>query len=103
MTTIMPETDVDTGLTIMDQVAPYVDDNDPNRRTHIVNPPSNPHISRGFPDMQAQEVVNIARAQRIEIVALCGYKFVPQHNPEKYDACDACMKIAGDIMRGAGE
>jgi len=39
----------------------------------------------------------------MEIVALCGFKFIPQHNPDKYDACEACIKIAGDIMKELGE
>ena len=103
MTTMQPETEQEIGHITLDEIAPYVDDNDPSVRTHIVNPPDNPHISHGYPKMTAQQVVDIARLSSIEIVALCGYKFIPKRNPDKYDACEACMKIAGDIMRGAGE
>lgn len=81
----------------------YEETDDPNARTHIVNPPDNPHISYGHPDMEAQEVVDTARRLGIEIVALCGYKFVPKHNPDKLDACEACMKVAEAIMREMGE
>lgn len=105
MTTEAPErTEVtEAELSIIDEIAPYVDDDSPHRKTHIINPPDNPHISNGFPGMEAQQVVNIARALRIEIVALCGFRFIPQHNPDKYDACEACIKIAGEIMRSEGE
>lgn len=74
---------------------------DPDHRTHIVNPPNNPHIWQ--PGMEAQDVVDIARTTGQEITALCGYTWVPKRDPEKFDICDACMKIAGDIMREMGE
>lgn len=86
---------------LTNDVLPYEDDNDPNRRAHIVNPPLNTHIWR--PGMEAQDVVDIARVRQIEIVALCGHRFIPKHNPDKYDACEPCIKIAGDIMREEGE
>lgn len=82
-------------------ILPYDDADDPNLKTHIVNPPANLHIWK--PGMEAQDVVDIARATQQYVIALCGKQFVPKHNPDKYDACDPCMKIAGDIMRGLGE
>lgn len=81
---------------------PYEDSDDPNKRAHIVNPPDNPHISNGFPDMEGHQVVDIARAMRIEIMALCGYKFIPVLNPDKYDACTQCFKVAEWIMKSEG-
>lgn len=72
-------------------------------KVHIVNPPDNPHISRGFPDMEASEVVRIARAMGWEVVALCGYRFVPKHNPDEInDVCEKCLAVAGHIMREDG-
>ena len=99
MTAVMPEIDTED-LTIL---VPYEDSDDPNRRTHIVSPPENLHITNGDPKMLAQDVVDIARVIGQEVVALCGYKWVPKHNPDKFDACEACMTIAGHIMRGLGE
>lgn len=84
-----------------DQITPYEDSNDPNTKAHIVNPPANLHIWQ--PGMEAQDIVDIARATGQYITALCGYRFVPKYNPDKHDACDPCMKIAGDIMREEGE
>jgi hypothetical protein len=84
-----------------DLVTPYEDDDDPSRKTHIVRPIENRHISNSL-TATGQDIVDLARMAGLEVVALCGHKWVPVHNPEKYDACEACMKIAGDIMRSEG-
>lgn len=83
------------------EMIPYEDDGDNNRLTHIVSPPENLHIFE--PGMEAQDIVDIARATHNYVVALCGYKWIPVHNPEKYDACQRCMDIAAAIMRDLGE
>lgn len=85
----------------LEDVFPYEDDEDPNRRTHIVSPPENMHIwQEGW---NAQDIVNHARMHGLEVTALCGYKWVPVHNPEKFEACKACFDIAGQIMQGLGQ
>lgn len=82
---------------------PFEDyDNAAEHRTHIVNPPDNPHLWTVY-SMTAQDIVDIARTAGAKIKALCGYEFVPKANPEKYDACQACMDIAGELMRAKGE
>jgi len=87
-------------IDLNDIVSPYEEDDDPNRKTHIINPAMNLEIQRQFGRMETpQEIVNTARAFGVEIVALCGHRLIPVHNPENYDACEACMQIAGDIMR----
>ncbi len=101
MTTHMTEIETGVYRQMLDDAAPYEDTDDPNKRAHIVNPPANTHIWRE--GMEAQDIVDIARVRGIEIVALCGYKFVPKHNPDKLDACTQCFKVAGDIMSGLGE
>jgi hypothetical protein len=86
-------------LTILEEMIPYYDQDDgKDHFTHIINPPNNIHIWE--PGMEAQDIVAIARATGQIVVALCGYKFVPKRNPEKYPACDSCIKIAHDIMAG---
>lgn len=81
---------------------PYTEPDDvKNHRTHIVNPPMNLHIYQ--PGMETQELVDIARMGGLEITALCGYVFVPKHNPEKFDLCEACRLIAENIMKEVGE
>lgn len=97
--TLYAEHTDDLGTRVL--VLPYEESNDPTRRTHIVNPPANLHIWRD--PMSAQDIVDIARARGLEVVALCGYTWVPKHNPEKFDACEECFRIAGELMSGAGE
>lgn len=85
-----------------EELIPYEDVQDyGEHKAHIVNPPKNLHIWQ--PGMEGQDVVDIARATGQEVEALCGYRFIPKRNPDKYDACRACMDIAGEIMRGEGE
>jgi len=86
-----------------DQIVPYEDTDDPLHRTHIINPPNNRHLPWWDSALDAQDIVDIARTTGDEIVALCGYKFVPKANPDKYDVCDPCMRVAGLIMRAEGE
>lgn len=71
-----------------------------SRRTHIINPPGNLHI--WTPGMTSQDVVSIARLRGIEVVALCGYRFVPKRDPEKYDSCQECMDIAMNMEEWNG-
>ena len=82
----------------LNEIVEY-DDSDANdaTRTHIVNPPNNPHIWQ--PGMGAQDIVDIARSTEQNVKALCGYVWVPKRNPEKYDVCENCMSIARDIDR----
>lgn len=87
---------------LLEEVMPYEEPTDKNAKTHIVNPPMNGHIQNGV-FMTAQEIVNTARFLGKEVVALCGYRWVPKHNPDKLDACEVCMRIAGDLMREANE
>ena len=84
-----------------DAILEYEESNDPDRKTHIINPPKNLHIWE--PGMTSREVVLIARATGQEVVALCDYRWVPKHNPEKYDVCEVCLSIAGELMKQAGE
>lgn len=84
-------------------LVPYEDDGNKDRLTHMVSPPENMHITQGDPNMEAQDVVDTARLTGQEVIALCGHKWVPKHDPDKYDMCQMCIEIAGMIMRGLGE
>lgn len=57
---------------------------DPEKLTHIVNPPLNRHIRLSYL-MSAQKLVDYARKIGIPVVALCGKKWVPNDDPEKYE------------------
>lgn len=82
-------------------IAPYEEDNDPKRKTHIINPPGNLHIWRV--GMDAREIVQIARMRGLPVKALCGYEWIPKHNPENYDVCHQCMATASRLMSERGE
>ena len=83
-------------------VTPFEDTDDgESHATHMINPPDNLHIWQ--PGMEIREVVQIARDSNLEVKALCGYVWVPKRNPEKYDTCEPCLKVAGELMRSMGE
>ena len=86
--------------TPIEDLIPYEESKDSNRLTHIVNPPGNLHIWRI--GMTAQDVVNAARLLGKEVSALCGYRWVPAHDPELFDVCPACMTKAGFLISGEG-
>ena len=79
---------------------PYDESKDPNRRTHIINPPANVHIWQE--GMTAKEIVDVARATDQKITALCGYTWVPKHNPEKFDICEPCLVKAHAYIKENG-
>jgi hypothetical protein len=88
-------------IQIVEDPLPFEESKDPNTKTHFVNPPKNLHIWRV--GMDIYELVDIARANGLEVEALCGYRWVPKHNPDKYDLCDTCNKIAHEMMAERGE
>lgn len=92
-TVVQPDVDTEDSLKELEE--PYVDDDNPNLRTHIVRPYENGHIY--MPGDTAKEIVARARFLQVEVVALCGHRWVPQHNPKNYDSCDPCFKIAAEI------
>lgn len=86
---------------------PEVDTNDLNtfldeqmRLTHIVSPFENDAI--WTKNMSSLEIVNYARIHNLEVIALCGYKWVPKNDPKKYPACEECLKKARDLIRKHG-
>lgn len=96
MTEFLEDIKIENGL------RPYEDDDATEQtRAHIVNPPMNTHIWR--PGMSAQQIVDFARAEQLPVVMLCETVLTPKRNPDKYPACEECMRIAGELMRAAGE
>lgn len=89
----MTELDVD--------IAPaYVESTVEGHRTHIVRPIENGWaVAAKGASATGQDIVDLARLTGTEVTALCGYTWVPQHNPEKFPACEKCIDIAGQIMR----
>lgn len=75
----------------IEDLLPYEENNDPNAKAHVIWPPMNDHIRVG--DGTAEDIIGLARLKELEVVALCGHKWVPKHNPEKHEACKTCMDI----------
>lgn len=68
-----------------------------NEPRHIINPPMNLHIWRE--GMSTQEIVDIARVRGLEVVALCGYRWIPTRDASLVkETCNACIDEAGRLM-----
>lgn len=80
----------------LEELMPYEDNDDPLHRTHIIDGRQNDHITQGA-EMSGQDVVDTARLLGMEVVALCGYKWVPKHNPQKFDVCQACIHVINSM------
>lgn len=103
----MSQTLSETKQTIIEKLievfdTPYTDDGDPSHKTHFINPAMNTDIQDQYGPMDAAIIVKTARFFGIEIVALCGFKFIPERNPEKYDSCEPCAHAAADIISKDG-
>ena len=77
------------------ELIPFEETEDPSIKAHVFRGEENEHL--WMDGMTAQDLVNSARMLGVEITALCGFKLIPKHNPDKHDACDRCMKIAAQI------
>jgi hypothetical protein len=84
----------------LEDIVAYEPSDNPDVKAHIVNPDMNRHIWQ--PGMTAQDIVNIARLQGKTITALCGYRWIPRHDPDKHATCDPCLKIASKIIHEEG-
>jgi len=92
-------TDTLSQLELNLDIAPYDDTDDGQKHlAHIINPPNNIHIWQ--PGMTSKEIVEIARMTGQEVVALCGYRWIPKRNPDKLDVCKTCMDAAHHILAG---
>jgi hypothetical protein len=54
-------------------------------RTHIVKRPEDRESAEAW--------VTEARVLGLEVEALCGFRWVPARNPERYPVCEACRDI----------
>jgi len=58
---------------------------DGEHRAHIVKRPAD--------RTSAEAWVTEARVLGLEVEALCGYRWVPARNPEKYPVCELCRDV----------
>jgi hypothetical protein len=71
----------------------HVTTEEPEQAAHIVMVPP------GEDDTTPQAYVLRARIEGFAVTALCGYRWVPQRNPEPLPVCSACL----DIYQQPGE
>jgi len=94
----MTEMITDTTTEDLTVLIPYDETDDGGEHyTHIVRPTENIHITASA-SVSGQDIVDMARLMGEEVVALCGHRWVPDRNPDKYPACQRCFKIAEQIM-----
>lgn len=91
MTDLMDATDV--------EVVPFEDVDDPTHRSHYVRPIDNGVTDPNDPTT-AQDIIDMARLTGTEVVALCGFRWVPRANPRKHPVCEACVEIGVAIRMG---
>jgi hypothetical protein len=105
MSIAQPETEIETTTHFEQMVKDLMPEEEPgdgqNARAHIVTPDMNTHIWEV--GMTSADMVVVARTTGQELVALCGYRWVPKLKTENLDVCDTCLAIAGERMRRAGE
>ncbi len=72
--------------TLSDTGVDLIADLDTSKLTHIVDCPDEKD--------SAQAWVDEARAEGLEVTALCGHSWVPQSDPVRHPVCDTCLDIA---------
>lgn len=65
-------------------------DHDGAHRAHIVNCPDDKASTAAW--------LTEARVFGLEVTALCGHKWVPERNPDRYPVCQACIDAANQIL-----
>ena len=68
---------------------PQAGGGDSAHRAHIVKRPDK---SQG-----ASAWITEARVMGLEVEALCGYRWIPARDPEKYPVCEACRDILSNM------
>lgn len=109
MTDTITRSDSDVGTISqvdLDQMLnPFREDSDDvgaDHHAHYLSLRDNPEIEARFGVMGAQELISTARFHRLEVTAMCGYKWVPELNPSSYPVCGSCVNIAeARVMSGS--
>jgi len=90
----MTTTQTEIQPVMVEDAFPYEDDHDPHARAHIVDFLGNKKLDELYAAAKnATEVVEIARVCGIEVLAICGYRWVPKRNPTNHETCAKCLAI----------
>lgn len=85
----MTETQVAGGTQVMDRPETQAGGGDSAHRAHIVKRPDN--------NTGASAWITEARVMGMEVEALCGYRWIPARDPEKYPVCETCKDILSNM------
>ena len=79
------------------EIIEYEDlDDGKEHKSHYVNEADNIHI--WTPGMSAQDIIDVARLTGQWVFALCGFKFIPERDPQNYPVCSACADIGATYI-----
>lgn len=81
-------------------IYPFDKNEDPNSKSHYVSLFENMHLYQ--PGMTTSDLIDIARLGGLELKALCGHRFTPQHNPAGLEVCGMCVDVAANIIMEDG-
>lgn len=87
----MTTTQTEIEAVTTEDLFPFEDDFDPDALAHIVDNLANAEVYGN--GLTATDVVEMARLAGTEVIALCGYKWVPKRNPLNHDTCQKCVDI----------
>lgn len=96
----MSALDTSSDTTTDTSILPFEDLDDPSALSHYIRPLDNEHITGPGSTMSAQDIADTARLLGAEVVALCGYRWVPKANPAKHQVCGECVEVGVQISLG---
>jgi len=81
----LPGSGTSTGLLERPETQTGGGGGDANHRAHIVKRPADRESADGW--------VTEARVLGLEVEALCGHRWIPAKDPEKYPVCQTCRDV----------
>jgi hypothetical protein len=85
-----PEPRSSRGTSVLERPELSPTDGDGELRTHIIRRPD---------DRQSAEAwVTEARIMGFEVEAICGFRWVPARDPERYPVCEACKDLLSHMQ-----
>lgn len=99
----MSALDTSSDTTTDTEILPFEDVDDPEHQAHYIRPFDNVHIAGPDMAMSAKDISDTARLLGLEVVALCGFRWVPKANPTKHQVCELCVEVGVQIRLGNRE
>lgn len=81
------------------EIIPFEKADPAKDKAHIIRAMDNLHISRVY---GSNDMVDVARMMGLELIALCGHRWIPSKNPNELPVCVPCMKKAHELLSEGG-